>query len=109
MNASVAIQVLPKVATHEETIRIVDEVIKYIKSFDTVLNPDFFNSLDTMPEPENISAMVLTFCVFSFTIPVIYGIIKALPPINLNCAIPFFCLLKTVYVLFCNVLMFFLL
>lgn len=34
MNASVAIQVLPKVATNEETIRIVDEVIKYIKSFD---------------------------------------------------------------------------
>ena len=33
MNASVAIQVLPKVATNEETIRIVDEVIKYIKSF----------------------------------------------------------------------------
>ena len=31
MNASVAIQVLPKVATNEETIRIVDEVIKYIK------------------------------------------------------------------------------
>lgn len=34
MNASVAIQVLPKVATNEETIRIVDEVIKFIKSFD---------------------------------------------------------------------------
>ena len=34
MNASVAIQVLPKVATNEETIRIVDEAIKYIKSFD---------------------------------------------------------------------------
>ena len=34
MNASVAIQVLPKVATNEETIRIVDNVIKYIKSFD---------------------------------------------------------------------------
>ena len=34
MNASVAIQVLPKVATDEETVRIVDEVIKFIKSFD---------------------------------------------------------------------------
>ena len=34
MNASVAIQVLPKVATNEETIRIVDEVISFIKSFD---------------------------------------------------------------------------
>ena len=34
MNASVAIQVLPKVATNEETIRVVDEVIAFIKSFD---------------------------------------------------------------------------
>lgn len=34
MNASVAIQVLPKVVTNEETIRIVDEVIKFIKSYD---------------------------------------------------------------------------
>ena len=33
MNASIAIQVLPKVATNEETVRIVDEVIAYIKSF----------------------------------------------------------------------------
>ena len=33
MNASVAIQVVPKVATSEETIRIVDEVIAFIKSF----------------------------------------------------------------------------
>ena len=34
MNASVAIQVLPQVATNEETIRVVDEVIAFIKSFD---------------------------------------------------------------------------
>lgn len=34
MNASVAIQVLPKVATDDETIRVVDEVIKFIKTFD---------------------------------------------------------------------------
>ncbi len=34
MNASIAIQVLPKVATNEETIRIVDEVIAFIKSYD---------------------------------------------------------------------------
>lgn len=34
MNASVAIQVLPKVATDAETIRVVDEVIAFIKSFD---------------------------------------------------------------------------
>lgn len=32
MNASVSIQVLPKVSTDEEVIRIVDEVIAYIKS-----------------------------------------------------------------------------
>lgn len=32
MNASVAIQVLPKVDSDEEVIRIVDEVIDYIKS-----------------------------------------------------------------------------
>lgn len=33
MNASVAIQVLPKVTGDAETIRIVDEAIAYIKSF----------------------------------------------------------------------------
>jgi len=32
MNASVAIQVLPKVTSDDETIRIVDAVIDYIKS-----------------------------------------------------------------------------
>ncbi len=32
MNASVAIQVLPHVETDEEVVRIVDEVIDYIKS-----------------------------------------------------------------------------
>lgn len=32
MNASVAIQVLPQVSSDEEVIRIVDEVIDYIKS-----------------------------------------------------------------------------
>ena len=32
MNASVAIQVLPKVESNEEVIRIVDAVIAYIKS-----------------------------------------------------------------------------
>ena len=32
MNASVAIQVLPKVNSDEEVIRVVDEVIAYIKS-----------------------------------------------------------------------------
>lgn len=33
MNASIAIQVLPKVAANSETVRIVDEVIAYIRSF----------------------------------------------------------------------------
>ncbi len=32
MNASIAIQVLPKVDSDEETIEVVDEVIEYIKS-----------------------------------------------------------------------------
>lgn len=32
MNASIAIQVLPKVESDEEVIRIVDEVIDYIRS-----------------------------------------------------------------------------
>ena len=32
MNASVAIQILPKVNGDEEVIRIVDEVIAYIRS-----------------------------------------------------------------------------
>ena len=32
MNASIAIQVLPKVSEEEELIRIVDSVIDYIKS-----------------------------------------------------------------------------
>lgn len=41
MNASIAIQVLPKAATNEETISAVDEVIGYIKSFGlhTVVGP----------------------------------------------------------------------
>ena len=32
LNASIAIQVLPHVETDEETVRVVDEVIAYIKS-----------------------------------------------------------------------------
>lgn len=33
MNASIAVQVLPKVSTNEETIHCVDEVIAFIRSF----------------------------------------------------------------------------
>ena len=41
MNASVAIQVLPNVQDEEEVIRIVDEVIAYIRS--TGLNYFYLN------------------------------------------------------------------
>lgn len=50
MNASVAIQVLPKTENNEELIRIVDEVIAYIKStgfhsfvspFETTIEGDY--------------------------------------------------------------------
>lgn len=54
MNASVAIQVLPAVNTDEEVIRIVDEVIAYIKStglncyvgpFETTIEGDSYDQL----------------------------------------------------------------
>lgn len=45
MNASIAIQVLPKVATDKETIRIVDEVIAYIKSFDVKMEVGPFETV----------------------------------------------------------------
>ena len=54
MNASVAIQVLPDVNTDEEVIRIVDEVIAYIKStglncyvgpFETTIEGDSYDQL----------------------------------------------------------------
>jgi uncharacterized protein YqgV (UPF0045/DUF77 family) len=34
MDSSIAIQVLPKVSSNDETVRIVDKVIEYIASFD---------------------------------------------------------------------------
>ena len=37
MNASIAIQVLPEVKNDDELIRIVDEVIAYIKSTGSLL------------------------------------------------------------------------
>lgn len=54
MTASVAIQVLPKVDSDEELIRIVDEVIAYIKStglncyvgpFETTIEGDSYDEL----------------------------------------------------------------
>ena len=54
MNASVAIQVLPEVSNDEELIRIVDEVIAFIKSsglhchvgpFETTIEGEDYNQL----------------------------------------------------------------
>ena len=54
MTASIAIQVLPKVDSEEELIRIVDEVIDYIKStglnyyvgpFETAIEGDSYDEL----------------------------------------------------------------
>lgn len=54
MNASVAIQVLPKVDDQKEVVRIVDEVIDYIKStglnyyvgpFETAIEGDSYDQL----------------------------------------------------------------
>ena len=59
MNASIAIQVLPKVLEQEETRRIVDEVIAYIAStglhyvvgpFETTLEGDLDPLLDIVKE-----------------------------------------------------------
>ena len=55
MNASIAIQVLPKVSEEEELIRIVDSVIDYIKStglnysvgpFETTIEGDYDELMD---------------------------------------------------------------
>ena len=59
MNASVAIQVLPNVQDEEEVIRIVDEVIAYIKStglnyyvgpFETTIEGDYDQLMDIVKE-----------------------------------------------------------
>ena len=65
MNASIAIQVLPKVATNEETVRIVDEVIAYIKSFHlhtevgpfetTIEGEDYDQLMDIVKECQHIA------------------------------------------------------
>ena len=63
MNASVAIQVLPKVLEQEETRRIVDEVIAYIASagpryvvgpFETTLEGDLDQLMDIVKECQRI-------------------------------------------------------
>ena len=64
MNASVAIQVLPKTDSDEELIRIVDEVIAYIKSkglncsvgpFETTIEGDYDELMDIVKECQKVA------------------------------------------------------
>lgn len=64
MNASVAIQVLPKTDSEDELIRIVDEVIAYIKSqglscsvgpFETTIEGDYDRLMDIVKECQHIA------------------------------------------------------
>lgn len=64
MNASIAIQVLPEVVNETELIRIVDEVIAYLKStglpchvgpFETTLEGDYDELMDIVKECQHIA------------------------------------------------------
>ena len=64
MNASVAIQVLPKVNSDDETIRIVDAVIDYIKSTglnyfvgpcETSIEGDYDELMEVMKECQKVA------------------------------------------------------
>ena len=64
MNASVAIQTLPEAKDDEELIRIVDEVIAYIKStgnnyyvvpFETTIEGDYDELMDIVKECQHIA------------------------------------------------------
>lgn len=64
MNASVAIQTLPEAANDEELIRIVDEVIDYIRStglnyyvgpFETAIEGDYDELMDIVKECQHIA------------------------------------------------------
>ena len=64
MNASVAIQVLPKVESDEELIRIVDEVIAYIQSTglnyfvgpcETSIEGDYDELMEVMKECQKVA------------------------------------------------------
>ena len=64
MNASVAIQSLPEAANDEELIRVVDEVIAYIKStglncyvgpFETAIEGDYDELMDIVKECQHIA------------------------------------------------------
>ena len=67
MNASVAIQSLPDAANDEELIRIVDEVIAYIKStglnyyvgpFETTIEGDYDELMDIVKECQHVAAYI---------------------------------------------------
>ena len=64
MNASVAIQTLPEAKDNEELIRIVDEVIDYIKStglhyyvgpFETTIEGDYDQLMDIVKECQHVA------------------------------------------------------
>ena len=64
MNASVAIQSLPKAANDEELIRIVDQVIDYIKStglnyyvgpFETTIEGEYDQLMDIVKECQHVA------------------------------------------------------
>lgn len=64
MNASIAIQVLPQTDSDEELIRIVDEVIAYIKStglncsvgpFETTIEGDYDQLMDIVKECQHVA------------------------------------------------------
>ncbi len=64
MNASVAIQVLPKTDSEDELIRIVDEVIAFIKSkglncsvgpFETTIEGDYDELMDIIKECQHVA------------------------------------------------------
>lgn len=64
MNASIAIQVLPKTDSEDELIRIVDEVIAYIKStglncsvgpFETTIEGDYDELMDIVKECQHVA------------------------------------------------------
>lgn len=64
MNASVAIQVLPSVTDENEVIKIVDEVIAYIKStglncyvgpFETTIEGDYDELMDIIKECQHVA------------------------------------------------------
>ena len=71
MNASVAIQSLPEAANDSELIRIIDEVIDYIKStglsyyvgpFETTIEGDYDQLMDIVKDPAYCGKSRGAFC-----------------------------------------------